>query len=659
MPSAPDKTRSDAVSPSDVLISTVNWEEVEELVRTQQRNREVHTPPISLYRWWARRPHALIGAVLDAACAHGTAPPVVSDPFSGGGTVAVEAVARGLATYAQDLHPWAVEGLRGALEDVDPDELALASSELLTRLDDTRRRLYGGVNDEGRATEVATALWVRRVNCPCCEHEIFLYPHSFVSRASRSATERWGWWGCVSCGGVTRSALSAKERRCSKCRRRLEPADRSLLPDRQVQCPRRRCGHRFDGFAATPSWSMALVQRWFEIDDRAAVELDEPTDAERLQGGREAQGLPQALINSIPHGLETAVLHRTGMARWKDLYVPRQVTSLLEAGRTIDTLSCSAPIRRRLLLAVCGAGEMAGHISRWDRHYTKAYEAAANHRFAVTGLSAEINVLGERGRGILRSRLAASIKAAEWRRNHVPPKTRLRKRASTARRLAPVGVVLAEGSSDRQLPTRGSVDLVLTDPPYFDDVQYGELAALFMVWAQAIGLIADSIEVDLRSEAVANARRGTDADRYRRLLATIFRETQRTLRDDGRMILTYHNTDLRAWWALGHSLADAGFAIQALAVTWAENDADHSKRGRRGFTHDLVIECRRSVSNEPLVLDDHSTDQQSQELIAAGRAIAAMTKGETLDEFRERYRRLRGAVENPLISPTSKERHDG
>ena len=95
---------ADGINP---LLASLDWEELEERVRTQQRNREVHTPAISTFRWWARRSHALIGDLLDSAIGDSDAY-CVGDPFSGGGTVAVEAARRGADVFAQDLHPWAI-----------------------------------------------------------------------------------------------------------------------------------------------------------------------------------------------------------------------------------------------------------------------------------------------------------------------------------------------------------------------------------------------------------------------------------------------------------------------------------------------------------------------------------------------------------------------
>ena len=646
-----------ALEAGAALVAAVEWPRIEGLVRQQQRNREIHTPPISLFRWWARRPHALIGGILDAAVTGQAADPVISDPFSGGGTVALEAARRGLTTYAQDIHPWAIGGLRTALEGVDADELAAAARELLEELNKDRHRLYGTIcPHHGTNSEVITSLWVRRIQCPACDSDVFLYPYSYISRASRIADEGYGWWGCSSCGGVTRSSLSARERRCGKCRRRLGSADTALLAGRKARCRNTGCRLTFDALERPATWVLALNQRSCKADGRSLVHLDAPTATELLQADH-AVTPPSQLQEEIPDGLETAVLRRAGLTTWAALYAPRQLDTLAKAAHTIDGLTYSAQIKNRLRLAVCGAGEMAGRVSRWDRHYPKAYEAVANHRFAVTGLSAEVNLLADRGRGVLKRRLAASVAAARWRSQNLPPDLRLRRRTATGARVELDGVLVAHGSSSRQLPRDATVDLVLTDPPYFDDVQYAELAALFLVWSRATGLAAESVELDLASEAVANTRRGTDVERYRELLTGILCETHRTIKPTGRMILTFHNTDLRAWWALGRALRESGFGIQALVVAWAENDVDHSKRGRLSFTRDLVIECRPDVRNaNPLVIGPEGTDDETRELLSAGRALAAMPADESLPDFRARYRALRGRVAEARISPTEQER---
>src|SRR5205814_10008458 len=69
------------------------------------------------------------------------------------------------------------------------------------------------------------------------------------------------------------------------------------------------------------------------------------------------------------------------------------------------------------------------------------------------------------------------------------------------------------------------------------------------------------------------------------------KECRRTLKDDGTLVLTFHNKNMSAWRALAGALGKAGFAVKALAVVRAENGGDHCKRNVNAMLHDLVLEC--------------------------------------------------------------------
>ncbi len=643
------------------LLTALDWADLGEQIRLQQRNREVHTPAISTFRWWARRSHALIGALLDSAMGDFGAS-CVGDPFSGGGTVAIEAARRGADVFAQDLHPWVIAGLGTTLRPVDPDELEEAAQGLMQRLDPLRSDLYrADCRDHPGESEVLTAFWVRVAHCPDCSENVYLYPYSLVTRASRARDESLAWWGCGACGTVSQIAAGSP-RLCSGCEAVLGDGDVSLLPGREASCPHPGCGTGFRPFEQSPGWKLVLVQRLCTIQGRQAVHFSVPTEAEAIaaESAEKTPGVSSALGEPIPSGMETRVLRRCGFRNWSDLYAPRQLRVLTEASKAIDSANVSAAIRDRLRLALCGCAEMAGHVSRWDRYYPKAFEAMANHRFAVTGFSCETNLLAERGRGTLARRLGHSVDAARWAQEEIPRPTDVsRRRSSAGARVKPGGVVLTEGSSERQRASTGSIDLILTDPPYFDDIQYAELASVFLAWARASGLVPESVELDLGAEAVANPERGVDADRYRELLTAILSETNRTISADGRMVLTFHNSDLRAWWALGWALREAGFAIAALAVIHSENEKDHAKRGKLAFTRDLVIECfvddgsGGGKRGEP-VLAWYPNDDEAKELIAAGRAMAMIPQKEEFASFRERFCGLRGPLSSMRISPRQK-----
>jgi adenine-specific DNA methylase len=183
--------------------------------------------------------------------------------------------------------------------------------------------------------------------------------------------------------------------------------------------------------------------------------------------------------------------------------------------------------------------------------------------------------------------------------------------------------VVAVGSSERQLPAKGSVKLVLTDPPYHDDLQYGELARVFHAWLK----VADGTEMPSEKlEAVPNNVRGTDTDHFRSVISKCLSESQRTLAPDGRLVLTFHNKDVSAWESLADALHTAELFVVGIATVSAENSADHSKRDKLTFLCDLVIECipRRPGRRAPkLVISGRKRGAERRNLLEMGKALAA------------------------------------
>jgi 16S rRNA G966 N2-methylase RsmD len=636
------------------LLERIDWSELDRRVSREQRNREVHAPAISLFRWWARRPHSLIGEILDAA---GGGQLRVSDPFSGGGTVAMEAVSRGIDVYAQDLHPWAIAGLATALDRVDPEELEEAGRRWLDALQDLRGELYGtSCPQHGEDGEILTTLWVRKVACRGCEQEVHLYPYPLVSVASRSKYETHGFYGCSACGHVTRSRLDVAGRRCSSCGRSLRsgaprPAEGSF------HCLSEDCASTAASFDQPYCWVPVLVQR--RCGSRVHFDRPSPAELEAIASHSEPE-VPPSLLTPIPVGIETKRLRRAGLRCWADLYPARQLSSLLGASEGLAKLDLEPALAARLRLLVSGAGEMAAYLSRWDRFYPKAFEATANHRFNLTPLAAETNLLADRGRGTLERRLKHSVAAARWAAGFssapaLTQSSRRHRRLCTRELEAPA---LVRGSSARQLLPDDSVDLVLTDPPYFDDVQYAELGSLFLAWAQTTGLVAKSVRVDFRAEAVPNSTRGAGVDRYCDLLTQILTESARTLRPGGRVVITFHNTSGLAWWALSRALGKAGLFVHALAVAHAENETDHAKRGRLAFSHDLILESRLRAPEGEVILAAEGEGAQARQLLAAGRTVAEHSnalasarifRSHTYEVFARSYRRHLGAEPSTYI----------
>src|SRR5205823_3439193 len=133
--------------------------------RREARNREVHLPPVSTYRWWARRTEAVNGALIDAVSVDQPGQLVVSDPFAGGGVIPLAAVMRGHRVYAQDLSPWATAGLAAMLALPDPDALRAGVAALTQRVLPEAAAAYGTVLSDGSPGQVSHTFRVAVAPC--------------------------------------------------------------------------------------------------------------------------------------------------------------------------------------------------------------------------------------------------------------------------------------------------------------------------------------------------------------------------------------------------------------------------------------------------------------------------------------------------------------
>ena len=594
---------------SEPLIARLDWGSVEDAIQSELKGGVRNRPPSTLFRWWARRPYELVGALLDAGQELSTEPLAVSDPFSGGCTVALEASLRGYRAHAQDLNPWPLMGMDVALGGESAEAIRAEGTRMLSYLR-TNCTDYRAHCSSHEHSEVLVAFWVRKLNCPQCLSSCYSYPYGLVSLASRASGESFGYFGCIECGDVSKLSVEENAGPCRTCQRNLYPAKSSLMRNREQLCP--HCSVRFNAFDYQDhGWKLSLVQRkCLRSDGSHEVHFDYPS-RDDLPHVCDYE-IPDALAQPIQVGIETNILRRAGFQTWGDLYPPRQMRVLLRAveyARQIDDRA----VRRHVLLAICGAAETPGFLVRWDRYYPKAFLATDNHRFAPVGVAAELNPLATQGRGTLVRRMELARMAVEWNKG-----------SGHAQKRTHGSIAFNVGSSIRQPIDSDTIDLVLTDPPYFGDIQYSELSTPLLIWAETVGLLESGEKVDPFEEVVINRLLQLDGNHYRQTLETIFRECVRTMKHGARLVMTFNNRDLRAWYALGLALRKAGLWIYALAPVVSESKNDHSKKAQRAFTRDLVIECCLDRCDLAYTRETDDSSEAS-ELLAAGRMLASRT----------------------------------
>lgn len=547
-------------------------------VRREVKHREHSLPTVSVFRWWARRTAAVSGAVLDAVARDLGENLRVVDPFAGGGTVAHEAIRRGHRVYAQDIDPWAAEGMSGSLSLVAPEAVEQAGRRLHAGVEELLQKAYGTRFEDGSAAHVAHTIRVAVADCPRCNNRTLLFPHATVSlfrRIDRDPAAKRAWIACS--GGHLYQGHPSRGSTCPICREIVRP-EAAYTQHRRGTC--RICGntsalslwakHGLD-------WQIVLVER----TDGTRREIGRPRPDEVRRA--ETSWDPRMGLNRITKGHETRVLLRHGFRHWHDLYPARQRVVLEALLAAVPKAAERDPALERLLrILVTGAGEMAGHMSRWDPRYLKAYEAMAGHRYNFTTLAAEPNVwgVGRRGRGSVSLRIAAAVRAARWLALKAPSSM-----AGPIHRRArgepfTVQATVACGSSEHIFLPDGSADVVWTDPPYHDDVRYHDLSAPFRAWL-ALGDVSDA--------ASAVAQNSTDK-RYARVIGRVFAECKRILAPHGRLLITFANREPGAWIALAEALRQAGFRARGYEIIRSDAETDVSKEKGRASTMDIVLD---------------------------------------------------------------------
>ena len=600
------------------LLSRVNWRQLGGIARHELKNREHHAPAVSAYRWWARRPHSVMGAILDAAVERYGDELTVSDPFSGGGTATFEAARRGLKAYAQDLYPWPARGLASALQPCDPAVLGEAARTVLTALAHLRAPYRGA---DGR--ELTHILRVRVAYCLDCSHIAFQFPQPLVSLASRGLNERQAWFGCSSCGTMSKRLRDVDTVGCGGCGVR-----------RTTKKPQAAwCAHCASERLVIAGWHPVLVQELVHHKNgrcRAVLRLVQEGDPVVAESGTHGA---TALTDIIPPGRETNRLLANGFTRWGDLYTQRQADVLAQALVAIKQLDIPAAVKDRLAFGVLGAAEMPAFLSRWDRFHLKPFEGLANHRYAQTTLAVEANLLSPVGRGTLPRRLETAGTTLQWliESCSTPPKVVSTTPGLRGRKRTDWDILVATGSSAKQALRDASVNVVLTDPPYYEDVQYGELARLFHAWLKVYD---PALAFDEGLEAVLNPTRGLSGADYENTIAACLKECRRTLKEDGTLVLTFHNKNMSAWRALTGALSKAGFVVKALAVVRSENGGDHCKRNVNAMLHDLVLECVPADAAMPTrAVRAKSRDASRTSIWPMPRKCAAVPKSAATLEF--------------------------
>ena len=572
------------------------------------------------------------GRILVKA-AHGDEPPLVVDPFAGGGSIPLEALRLGCNAFASDLNPVACLILKVMLEDIPrhgpelADELRRAGAEIKRRAERELADLYPP--DPDGATPIAY-LWARTVTCeaPHCGAEIPLMRSFWLCkkakrrRALRHSVARDGSGpprvafevfepgadSEVRAGTVTRAKAT-----CLCCGAVLPPerVRAQLAAERGGADVRFDAeGQRIGGAQMTAVVTLRPNEpgRHYRLPteaDYAAVRKAQARvagifDAWERDGKPGLCPVPDEPLPPI--GTLGFRVQRYGMLQWGDLFTARQKAALVELGRSA-TVRSQEDIRHFVLatnaliaIATNKTADLGNALAPW-----KADAECPVHLFARQA----IGMAWDFSESVPPCNSSGSFLSAYQRTSDA---------LNSVGNIGPrPGHVQSANAANHFLPDE-SANVWFTDPPYYDAVPYADLSDFFLVWLKRslLGhpLLQDPFDPGnplspKQLEAVQDETKkvgGHPKDRacFEETMAKAFAEGRRILAEAGVGSVVFAHKTTEGWEALLSGMIRGGWTITGPWPIATEMGSRLRARDSAALATSVHLICRPRPDDAPV-----------------------------------------------------------
>jgi len=500
------------------------------------------------------------------------------DPFAGSGTSLVEALSLGMKVIGVDVNSVAWFVARGVLVHVELGGLRRAADAVVGRVRPLAERLYA-TRADGERVVAKAFFWVRTIPCERCGSAVKLFKTYKLARVGGRV-----WAYCPRCRS-TFLAEDAGELACPRCGEPLEPVSRGRL----YRCP--ACGHvgavaRAAHRLGKPGMELFAVMYSDRGEDRVKV-ADEEDLARYREAERLAEKVPRSFLKlRLRFGEETSRVLGYGYRSVRDLFNARQLVMLYALAEAISELGGEA--RNLLALALSKTAAFSTVLTPYSYVDRKPESAFALHQYTFERMYMEVNVL-EGVRGSFLNNVVRLVEAKEYTQ-------RVLGRVAVSSSAGGADAVLLLGPAQELELPRGSVDLVVTDPPHFGNVVNSGIADFHYAVLKPL-LEKDFAEFrGARScrdedELVFDPKRGKGAEPYRAGLVKAFSRAGAALKPEGLLVVVYRHGSAEAWSIIYSALEEAGFEI---VREWPLDLENYPQpQARSGRAKSAVFVCRK------------------------------------------------------------------
>jgi adenine-specific DNA methylase len=536
----------------------------------------------------------------------------------GGGTPLLEANRLGCNVIGLDINPMAAWVVNEEIEALDVPAYSKAAATFLEGLREKVGGLYKthcpitGRDD----AEVKYFLWVKTGTCGSCDKDYDLFPGYVLAEDSRHPAYV---LICPKCGDLNEVEDPDHPGACD-CGVPLMIEG----PVRRNRCSCPHCGHvnKSPFHREGPPGHRLFALEYYnpQLKDRPGRLFKKP-DAADLARVAEAEALWARMRPSfvpddvIPEGDESSRLHRWGYSRFRELFNARQLLGLEISARSISKLRDERS-RRALATNLSDLLRYQNMLCRYDKMALKSLDVFSIHGFPVGYIQVESNLLGIRngnslpvGSGGWVNIIEKYTKAKHYctdpfevlhqgkKKTLVPMRGEwIGERNPEQPDAAPRKIDIRCASSTQAKLRKGSLDAVFTDPPYFGNVQYGELMEFCYVWLRKLmgkefrGL--HHLSTRHQDELTGNDTADRNLVHFTEGLAAVYTRMARALKPGAPLVFTYHHNKQEPYCAAGVAILDAGLTCSASLPCPAEMGGSIHIHGTESSIVDSVFVCR-------------------------------------------------------------------
>jgi adenine-specific DNA methylase len=619
---------------------------IQPLASVESQRRQFYRPIYSIHKSWARRPgstfraiglaHFCQGELFDPQRSgegafyqnHDFHGKIALDPFCGGGTSIIELHRLGIKTIGVDVNPIAWFTTKKEFDPFDEDVFAQEVDKIFQSVGRQIKSYYKTVCQRCNSSnaDIMYVFWVRTIHCPSCNSEEDLFKYYIIGKKQRKNPATMVI--CPQCDHLfyTWEKLD-KVSRCSKCSQEFIPKLGNCRL-KQFICTSCQKEYRLIELLQQPTNRLSARQIAIEffcqecgVRDYKKVNEKDKDQFEKVEEEfiekKDRLLFPRELLPQ--EGKNISNLRNYGFKQFSDLFNQRQLLSLSLLLKAISQVS-DLNIKEFLLAAFSSSLEFHTVICPYNYTMKQIVNVFNYQSFLVPTMYVENNVWGtKKGNGTFITYLERIKKAKTYCKSpfeiaiqkdqivRIPVKGD-RIKANSVDNFQTLKTnkyadtfLINDTSEDLQILgiPPNSVDIVVTDPPYFDFIQYNELANFFFVWLkQALASQYPSFRSDLL-QTDQETRTSQEKEKFLNKITKVFQECHKVLRSNAPLVFTFHHSNVAAWVMILKALHNSQFLITAAFPVRSEFGA----RPVKGRDFDIILVCRKTpekISKNPM-----------------------------------------------------------